>query len=146
MPRRSILSTVERDNLLALPSTEDELIRHCTFSETDISLIRQRRGNANRLGFFPGHSFPPDVTVPLPLLQWVGQQINCDPACWSQYSGREETRREHLLELRAYLGLVPFGLGHYRQAIHTTTELALHGRKTRVKPASVKQEVSFVPV
>jgi len=28
MPRRSILSAAERENLLALPDTNDELIRH----------------------------------------------------------------------------------------------------------------------
>ena len=50
MPRRSILSAAERDSLLALPDTQDELIRLYTFSEPDLSLIRQRRGDANRLG------------------------------------------------------------------------------------------------
>ena len=51
MPRRSILSAAERESLLALPDTKDELIRHYTFSESDLSIIRQRRGPANRLGF-----------------------------------------------------------------------------------------------
>jgi hypothetical protein len=46
MPRRSILSAADRSCLLALPDTEDELIRHYTFSEADLSLIRQRRGDA----------------------------------------------------------------------------------------------------
>jgi hypothetical protein len=50
MPRRSILSAAERDSLLAWPDTQDELIRLYTFSEPDLSLIRQRRGDANRLG------------------------------------------------------------------------------------------------
>ncbi|MCU3205225.1 DUF4158 domain-containing protein, partial [Enterobacter hormaechei subsp. hoffmannii] len=50
MPRRSILSAAERESLLALPDTKDELIRHYTFSESDLSIIRQRRGPANRLG------------------------------------------------------------------------------------------------
>ena len=50
MPRRSILSAAERECLLALPDAEDELIRHYTFGEPDLSLIRQRRGDANRLG------------------------------------------------------------------------------------------------
>jgi len=35
MPRRSILSAAEREGLLAFPDTEEELIRHCTFSEPD---------------------------------------------------------------------------------------------------------------
>lgn len=36
---------------MALPDTKDDLIRHYTFSDTDLSIIRQRRGSANRLGF-----------------------------------------------------------------------------------------------
>ena len=51
MPRRSILSAAERESLLALPDSKDDLIRHYTFSDTDLSIIRQRRGPANRLGF-----------------------------------------------------------------------------------------------
>ena len=137
MPRRSILSAAERESLLALPDTEDELIRHYTFNEPDLSMIRQRRGNANRLGVavqlcllrFPGQGLLPDVTAPMPLLQWIGQQLRLDPACWPQYGKREETRREHLLELRTYLGMEPFGLPHYRQAVHTATELALQTDK-----------------
>ena len=51
MPRRSILSAGERTSLLAVPDAEHELIRHYTFTEPDLSLIRQRRGEVNRLGF-----------------------------------------------------------------------------------------------
>lgn len=36
----------EREGLLVLPDTKDELIRHYTFSDSDLSIIRQRRGNA----------------------------------------------------------------------------------------------------
>lgn len=50
--------------------------------------------------------------------------LRTNSACWSQYAEREETRREHLLELRAYLGLEPFGLARYHQAVHATSELA----------------------
>lgn len=50
MPRRAILTPADRQNLLALPETEAELIRHYTFSETDLTLIRLRRGDANRFG------------------------------------------------------------------------------------------------
>lgn len=38
MPRRSILSATERESLLALPDAKDELIRHYTFNETDLSV------------------------------------------------------------------------------------------------------------
>lgn len=51
MPRGSILSATERDSLFTLPNSQEELIRHYTFNETDLSIIRQHRGSANRLGF-----------------------------------------------------------------------------------------------
>ena len=43
MPRRSTLSATERESLLTLPDAKDELIRHYTFNETDLSVIRHRR-------------------------------------------------------------------------------------------------------
>lgn len=85
MPRRSILSAAERASLLALPDTEDELIRHYTFSEVDLSLIGQRRGDANRLGVavqlcllrFPGQGLLSDAAVPAPSCS--GSRSNCAP-------------------------------------------------------------------
>ena len=151
MPRRSILSAAERDNLLVLPETQDELIRHYTFSEPDLSLIRQRRGDANRLGIavqlcllrFPGQGLLPDATVPMSLLQWIGQQLQLDPVCWPQYAEREETRREHLLELRAYLGMEPFSQMHHRQEVHAMTELALQTDKGIVLANSVVETLRY---
>ncbi|WP_237765776.1 DUF4158 domain-containing protein, partial [Enterobacter hormaechei] len=83
MPRRSILSAAERESLLALPDTKDELIRHYTFSESDLSIIRQRRGPANRLGFavqlcylrFPGVILGADEPPFPPLLRLVANQL-----------------------------------------------------------------------
>ena len=145
MPRRSILSASERDSLFALPDSLDELIRQYTFSEFDLSMIRQRRGDANRLGFavqlcllrFPGQGLLANATIQESLLQWIGQQLRIDPACWAKYSEREETRREHLLELRAYLDMKPFGLAHFRQAVHAAVDLALQTDKGIVLASSV---------
>ena len=83
MPRRSILSAAERDSLLALPDTKDELIRHYAFSDTDLSIIRQRRGPANRLGFavqlcylrFPGITLGVDELPSPPLLKLVADHL-----------------------------------------------------------------------
>ena len=75
--------------------------------------------------------------MPMPLVQWIARQPHTDAECWLQYAEPEETRREHLLELRAYLNLEPFGLAHYRQAVHAATELALQTDKGIVLVASV---------
>jgi Domain of unknown function (DUF4158) len=44
-------SAAERSALLAFPIEKSELIRLYTFSEQDLSVIKQRGGDANRLGF-----------------------------------------------------------------------------------------------
>ena len=89
MPRRSILSVAERDSLLALPATQDELIRHYTLSETDLSIIGQHRKAANRLGFavqlcymrHPGVTLEIDEEPFAPLLRMVAAQLKVTPEC-----------------------------------------------------------------
>jgi hypothetical protein len=74
MPRRSILSATEQASLLDLPDSQDDLIRYYTFNEPDLSLIRQRRGDANRLGFaiqlcllrYPGYALTSGMTIAEP--------------------------------------------------------------------------------
>lgn len=137
MPRRSILSAAERESLLALPDTKDELIRHYTFSETDLSIIRQRRGPANRLGFavqlcylrFPGVILGVDEPPFPPLLKLVADQLKVSVESWDEYGQREQTRREHLVELQTVFGFQPFTMGHYRQAVQLLTEMALQTDK-----------------
>ncbi len=109
MPRRSILSLAERESLLALPDSKDDLIRHYSFSDADLTLIGQRRGSANRLGFavqlcymrYPGVTLAVDEEPFAPLLRLVATQLKVPPEAWADYGQRAETRREHLLELQA---------------------------------------------
>ncbi|EPK5010754.1 DUF4158 domain-containing protein [Pseudomonas aeruginosa] len=137
MPRRSILSAAERENLLALPDTKDDLIRHYTFSDTDLSIIRQRRGPANRLGFavqlcylrFPGVILGVDELPFPPLLKLVADQLKVSVESWGEYGRREQTRREHLIELQTVFGFQPFTTSHYRQAVQLLTKLAMQTDK-----------------
>jgi len=133
MARRSILSATERDSLLAFPESQDDLIQHYSFTESDLSLIRQRRGDANRIGFavqlcllrYPGYALAGDMPVPDPVVQWVARQVQSDAAAWPQYGIRDETRREHFQELRAYLTLSTFGLRDFRTLVHSLADLAM---------------------
>lgn len=132
MPRRSLLTPTERTDLLAFPITDDELILYYTFSESDLSVIRQRRGNHNRLGFavqlcylrYPGLALPTDAEPPAPLLALVSRQIHIEPGIWPQYAQRPETRREHLAELQAWLNRTTFTIADYRRFLHQLAELA----------------------
>lgn len=137
MPRRSILSAAERETLLTLPDSKDDLIRHYTLSDNDLAIIRQRRGAPNRLGFaiqlcylrFPGTLLSPDAVPFLPLLHFVADQLKVSAKHWDDYGQREQTRREHLTELQTAYGFVPFSMSHYRHSVITLTELALQTDK-----------------
>jgi TnpA family transposase len=113
------------------------LIRHYTFNESDLSVIHQHRGSANRLGFavqlcylrFPGIVLGVDEPPFPPLLRIVAKQLKVPVESWDEYGQREQTRREHLAELQAVFGFKAFTVSHYRQAVHTMTELALQTDK-----------------
>jgi Domain of unknown function (DUF4158)/Bacterial dnaA protein helix-turn-helix len=88
MPRRSLLSSAERDRLFVLPDTQDELIRYYTLTESDRAIANQHRGSANRLGFavqlcymrYPGRMLSADEAPFPPLLKLVVQTRIC-PGC-----------------------------------------------------------------
>lgn len=132
MPRRSVLTPTERAYLLEFPTTEERLIQRYTFSEPDLSVIRQHRGGHNRLGFavqlcylrYPGCAMPIDAQPPKPVLLMAAKQLGLDPDLWPQYAQRPETRREHLLELQAWLGLTPFRVSHVRHYVRHLSDLA----------------------
>ena len=77
------LLAVERESLLALPDSRDDLIRRYILSDSDLSIIRQRRGTANRLGFavqlcylrFPGAVLGVNQLPFAPLLHLVADQL-----------------------------------------------------------------------
>jgi len=145
MPRRSILSGPERDSLLAIPESTQELIRLYTFSESDLALIRQHRGAANRLGFaiqlcymrYPGIVLEPGKEPFPPLLDMATSQLNVESERWAEYARRDETRREHLLEIEAVFGFQPFTVKDYRLSIEQLQNLAEQTDKGIVLAASI---------
>lgn len=132
MPRRRLLTAAERDSLLSFPETDDTLIQHYTFSESDLSAIRQRRGPHNRFGFavqlcylrYPGIALPTNAEPPASLLTLIGQQLSIGPEIWPRYAKRPETRREHLVELQVWLNLSSLSGDDYRRFIDSIVDLA----------------------
>lgn len=152
MPRRSILSVTEKQNLLAFPDNKDELIRHYTFSDTDLAIIRQRRGATNQLGFavqlccmrYPGVIFGVHDDPFSPLLKLVADQLKIAPDAWQNYGQREQIRREHLSELQTVFGFQSFStLNHYKAAVNSLDELAWQTDKGIVLAMKLAQGLRY---
>ena len=125
MGLRSLLTPAERGQILAIPVGTDDLAASYTLSEADMSLIRQRRGDTNRLGFaaqlallrHPGITLAEDTDVPPELISWLASRLAVSPEAWADYGQREETRQEHGREICAYLGMSAFGIADFRQLV-----------------------------
>ena len=116
MPRRNIWSVRQRAALFDLPTDEAALLRHYTLSDDDIEQIRLRRGAHNRLGFalqlcafrYPGRILAAGEAIPQSVLRFIAAQLGMDVEDLDGYAIREETRWEHLAELRRIYGYKMF--------------------------------------
>ena len=78
---------------------------------------------------FPGIILGADETPPPFLLRLVADQLKVSVDSWDAYGQREQTRREHLVELQTVYGFQSFTMRHYRQAAQWLTELAMQTDK-----------------
>lgn len=125
MPRRSILTVAEKESLIAIPGSEEEIIRYYTLSETDLAIIAQHRGAANRLGFavqlccmrYPGIAVSSEQQLPKLFLEYLSDQLDVSPDLWLEYGKRAETRRGYLLELQSLFGFELFSMKRYDEMI-----------------------------
>lgn len=146
MPYRSVLTAAQLEGLLAVPATAEECAQRYGFEARDLALIRQRRGDHNRLGFaiqlcylrYPGQALAPETEPPPALLAWVARQVRVSPESWLSYAQRDETRREHALELQTAFDYRPFTVGEYRRRRHLLTALAVQTNKA---PALAQQVI-----
>ena len=112
MAYRPLLSADQWTSLLAAPTDERTLIRYASLSGEDLDLILSKRGHRNQLGFavqiclmrFPGRALALNE-IPSALLHFLGDQLGVSPAAFADYARRDETRREHLIEVQGYLSL-----------------------------------------
>ncbi|MEO6073749.1 MAG: DUF4158 domain-containing protein [Burkholderiales bacterium] len=141
MPRRELLTSAQRIELVAPPSDEGELSRRYTLSKADIAFVRQHRGDQNRLGvavqmaylWYPSRVLVRDERPYPPLLGMLAAQLNLSPSMLDVYAERDQTRREHLQEIVERLQLVQFSRTFYRAiadwllpiAMQTTNGMAL---------------------
>jgi TnpA family transposase len=132
MTPRQLLSPQARSVLFDPPTDAAAIVRHYTFSSEDLTLIRERRRAANRLGFavhlaylrFPGRVIGVDENPPRDMLCFIAAQIGGSYHDFEDYAARSQTRRAHLGELQRYLGIRPFRREDYRAAAEAALEEA----------------------
>ena len=134
MPRRKILTPAQTDTLFGWPTSEAELVRHCTLTREDLEVVATRRGDPNRLGFalqlcmlrHPGRLLRSGEVIPEEVLTFVGEQIGvAGVRALETYATRPETRREHLGVLREAFGFSFLGLEHRRMLLDWLLPVAL---------------------
>jgi TnpA family transposase len=149
MPRRELLTSSERLQLLAFPEDEGELIRLYTLTKADLAFVRQHRGDHNRLGIavlmsylrYPGRVLAGDERPHRPLLDIVAGQLGAPVDVWEVYAERDATRRSHLLELLPRLGMEQFGTRHYRSISVWLDPTALQTTRGIVLAQAVVEEL-----
>jgi len=112
MPRRRVLTEAQLENLLALPTTETDLVRYWTLGDEDLAIIGRRRRAHNRLGFalqlcalrYPGRVLCAGEVLPDAALSFVAEQIGTEPDVLADYGARVQTRYQQLDALRAQFG------------------------------------------
>lgn len=137
MPRRTILRRRQRARLLDLPTDVASLHEHYTLDDFDLEQIGQRRRAHNKMGFalqlcalrYPGRLLAPGETIPIEVLRFLAGQIGIEAGDLTGYATREETRHNHLAQLRDLYGFKSFtgrGAAELRQwlldqALHATS-------------------------
>ena len=133
MKKHEILSPQSRAALFDPPIDPAAIVRHYTLSPDDLTLIRQRRRDANQLGFsvhlaylkFPGRVLGSEETPATDMVAFLAHQLEVESDAYREYAQRDETRREHIGEIQSYLRVRPFGRGDYRSVAKIATTEAI---------------------
>ncbi|MCY4757279.1 Tn3 family transposase [Pelomonas aquatica] len=149
MPRRELLTPAQREQLLAFPTDEAELIRLYSLSETDQAFLKAHRGIHNRLGVavqmaylrFPGRPIARDETPYPTLLAMVAAQIKAPVSAWSLYAERDQTRRMHAIDLIRWLGLRQLDAGTHRSLAQWLLPIAMQSTQGPVLVQALIEEM-----
>jgi len=113
-----LLTEEQRLEFTQIPQniSEWEIAKHYTFTAGDMEIINRHRRNYNRLGFAvqlcclrnPGCPLSNINSIPDAVLRYIAEQLGVKPIEFEKYAKRENTRLEHLQELRNEYGYKNF--------------------------------------
>ncbi|EAS2903840.1 Tn3 family transposase [Salmonella enterica] len=154
----SFLDTKSHDVLFALPDIYEEALSRFALSGEDVAFARSHRRSHNRLGFAVQLALIRDLgrtlragEVPTEaVIAVVAEQLDIDPAVFTLYAQREETRREHAREIVSALGLRSVRVSDYRMLILAAAREAATTERglpiTRAVIDKLKDKKLLVPV
>jgi TnpA family transposase len=122
MRGKELLTEEQRDEFMRIPSNDYDLGAYYTFSQYDHEIINKHRRGYNRLGFavqlallrFPGWSLSDYKAIPDSLLNYIAEQVKVKSDAFLLYAQREQTRREHIDEIRQIYGYRNFTQHKYK--------------------------------
>ena len=153
----------QQARLLDLPTDAASLHEHYTLDDFDLEQIKQRRRRPNKMGFalqlcalrYPGRLLAPSEIIPIEVLEFLGNQIGIAACDLAGYAAREETRHNHLAQLRDLYGFKSFtgrGATELRQwlldqALFATSNLDLAERFiARCREAQIILPLSLIHI
>jgi len=130
-----LLTEEQRLEFTRIPGniSEWEIVKYYTFADNDMEVINRHRRNYNRLGFAvqlcilrnPGWSLGNDDLIPKAVLSYIAEQLHVVAEEYEQYAQRENTRLEHLQELRDVYGYKNFTEVDYKRLLDYNMPFAL---------------------
>lgn len=154
----SFLDAKSHDALSALFEIYEEALSRFALSGEDVAFARSHRRSHNRLGFAVQLALIRDLgrtlragKVPTEaVIAVVAEQLDIDPAIFTLYAQREETRREHAREIVSALGLRSVRVSDYRMLILAAARQAATTERglpiTRAVIDKLKDKKLLVPV
>ena len=112
VPARIPMTSRQRRVLLALPDTEEEVVRHHTLDAEDLRRIAQARSPETRLSYalqlcalrFPGRHLRRDETLPAVMLDYVAEQVGIGTEVVAGFARRKTTRYDQLTSIKTRHG------------------------------------------
>src|SRR3546814_15964802 len=98
---------------------------------------------------WPGRALEAGELPPGPVLAYVGRQLGVSPEAFADYAHRDQTRREHLVDIRRSHGLRAFDRQAFREIVAFSIPIAhtiiLPGHIARVIIDDISRRKSPLP-
>lgn len=130
-----LLTSEQRARLMSIPDdlTDREMARYYTLTPADSEVINSHRRPHNRLGFavqlcllrFPGRTLADAEAIPERVLAYIAAQLQVEPEAFNLYGQRDNTRYEHLDEIRQAFGFRNCGRRESLQLARVLRQAAL---------------------